>query len=403
MTLIAGAAIVLLLLPAGLAMASPSPLDELQQAGSNATSLQGTGDIRAKAALGAAADYLGAATVESLWVDESDAIPPPEGDAVYTNSSAAVKELKRILTDHTVSSAAVVAIEDEVSEAQSDLADIALEEVQGSTASPGSAESKWKKAFSTLSKQITRATVTVPQSTVESAASNYLANEEHELDGIPEPITGPSLRIEGKPELFYFGAEGCPFCGVQRWSMVVALAQFGTFSTLPVSVSSPIDYDHSTHTLTFYGSRFKSSYVAFVPVEGYTNQPGEPTCNGEPSFPWTILQTPTPAEQELISAYDGYEGCPYGIPFLDVANTWSTIGSYPDPGVIAGLSWQQIAATLSNPASRAGQALDAGAEIITAQICEVDGGQPTRVCSSSVVRRYQEEVKTEFRASFPPP
>lgn len=393
----------MLLLTASLAMASTPPLEELQQARSSATSLQGTGDIRAKAALGAAAAYLGVATTASLWVDESDAVPPPEGEAVYTNSSTANKELKRILTDQTVSSAAVLAIEDEISEAQSNLAHIALEEVQGSTSAPGAAVSKWKKAFSTLSKQITRATATVPQSTVEQAASNYLANEEHELDAIPQPITGPPLTLEGKPELFYFGAEGCPFCAVQRWSMVVALAEFGKFSTLPVSVSSPIDFDHSTHTLTFYSSHYKSSYLAFVPVEGYTNQPGEPTCNGEPSFPWTILQTPTAAEQELISAYDGYEGCPYGIPFLDVANTWSTIGSYPDPGVIAGLSWQQIDGALSNPASVAGQALDAGAETVTAQICEVDGGQPTRVCNSTVVRRFEEEIKTEFRASFPPP
>jgi hypothetical protein len=91
------------------------------------------------------------------------------------------------------------------------------------------------------------------------------------------------------------------------------------------------------------------------------------------------------------------------VPFVDVANKWSTLGSYPNPGVIAGMSWQQIVATLSNPSSVAGQAIDGGAEILTAQICEVDGGVPTRVCASKVVQRYQEEVKSGFTASFPPP
>lgn len=394
----------MLVTPAG-ASASTAPLAELHQAQarSHAAATEATGDIRAKAALGAAAQYLGVATAPSLWIDESDAVPPPEGEAVFANSSAAVKELKRILNDPTASAETTQGIIDEVLEAEADLADITLEEVQGSTSQSGTAASKWKSAFKVLGKQVTKAATSVPQSTVEQAAGNFLSSEEHELYGVPEPISGPSLKVDGKPELFYFGAEGCPFCGVQRWSMVVALAQFGKFSPLAVSVSSPIDFDPSTRTVTFYKSRYKSSYLAFVPVEGYTNQPGEPECNGEPSFPWTILQTPTPSEHELIAKYDGYEGCPEAVPFIDAANTWATLGSYANPGLIAGWSWQQVSASLSDPSSQAGQAIDGGAEIVTAQICEIDGGQPARVCASSVVNRYEEEVRTGFAASFPPP
>ena len=29
----------------------------------------------------------------------------------------------------------------------------------------------------------------------------------------------------------YAGSEACPFCGVQRWGMIIALSQFGTFCT----------------------------------------------------------------------------------------------------------------------------------------------------------------------------
>jgi len=389
---VAGAAA---LLTTSAALASVSPLSEFEQARSRASTLQSGGDIRAKAALGAAADYLAVATAESLWVDENDAVPPPEGDAVFTNSTAALQELGRILTDHSVSSEAVLGVSGEIREAQTDLADIALEEVQGSTSAPGSAISKWKTAFSTLSKQISKATTSVPQSTVELAASDYLSSDEHELSAIPQPITGPALTLEGKPELFYFGAEGCPFCGVQRWSMAVALAQFGTFSPLAVQVSSTTDLDRATHTLSFYKAKYKSPYVAFVPVEAATNQP----CRSETcEFPWTPLQAPTAGEQEILARYEVE-----GIPFLDVADSWATSGSYANPAVVSGMSWQQIAATLSEPASVAGQAIDGGAEILAAQICEVDGEQPARVCDSGVLRHYQEEAKSGFRSSFPPP
>lgn len=186
--------------------------------------------------------------------------------------------------------------------------------------------------------------------------------------------------------------------------MVAALAQFGKFSPLGLTVSSTYDIDPSTRTLSFYQTKFKSSFVAFVPVEGFTNQPGGTLTCGENTYPfWTALQALTAGEQELIDLYDAYEGCLEGVPFLDTANKWSTIGSYANPEVIAGMSWQQVAAAMAQPDSPAGQAIDGGAEIITAQICEVDGEQPARVCDSSVVRRYQEEVNSGFSSSLPPP
>jgi Domain of unknown function (DUF929) len=194
----------------------------------------------------------------------------------------------------------------------------------------------------------------------------------------------------GKPELLYYGAEGCPFCGAARWSMLVALAQFGKFTPLAPTVSATYDLDPSTHSLTFYNSNFTSRYLAFVPVEGFTNQPAEFTC-GELTFPfWTTLQSPTPSQEETILRYDNFEGCFEALPFQDVGNKWLTLSSYPNPAVLAGLSWQQIAQKLAEPSSIAGQALDGGAEIFTAEICDVDGGQPASVCDTSTVKQYQE-------------
>jgi hypothetical protein len=353
--------------------------------------LESTGDAAAKAALHAAAAQLTTATAQSLWVAPSEAVPPSEGETVFTASSSASNELSSLRHDHTVSPEALLAARNEILEAQLDLARSAEGQVPGAHTPPGASPlKKWEDAYAALGERTTNAATSVAQSTVEQAANNYLSSETSELFAAPEAITGEPLTAKGRPEFFYYGAEGCPFCAVDRWSMVVALAQFGTFSPLGLTVSATSDIDPSTHSFSFYNSNFHSHYMAFVPVEGFTNQPGPFTCGHETFELWTTLQAPTPGQQEIILRYDGFEGCFRGVPFLDVANKWSTIGSYPNPAVIGGLSWQQVAAKLAEPNSAAGQAIDGGAEIITAQICNVDGGQPASICATSTVRRYQE-------------
>jgi hypothetical protein len=395
----AGVAIALGPLAARAAAEAPAPLTQLEHVRAALPALAGGADEKAKIAIGSAVIELGSATRESLWIDASDAVPPLDGTKVFEASALAAGELKRIGGDKTVSHEALSGAETEILEAQVDLAEHALTQVQGSGSTPGSALKKWKAAYSQLAKQISKAATSVPQSTVEQAASTYLSSSEDELFAFPQPISGPPLLVGGKPEVFYYGAEGCPFCGIERWSQIVALASFGKFSSVGVTVSSTYDVDPATRTFGFYKSKYSSSYVAFVPVEGFTNQPGGTLTCGEESFPfWTTLQAPTAAEQELISNYDSEEGCLSGLPFMDVANKWSTIGSTANPEVIAGMSWQQIAGALSNPSSPVGQDIDGGAEIINAQICEADGQQPARVCNSSVVKQYEEQIR-----SGPPP
>jgi hypothetical protein len=378
------------------ASAMPPPLTALRQAHSNLSALVEAGDTKAKTALLAATADLAEATPASLWVDPSHAVPPPEGKAVFTKATAALKQLNRILNDRTVAEGALVEAIGEITEAEDSLAVIAAEEVPGFHAPPGTPVKKWQAAFRELGKQTTGAVTSVPQGTLEAAAFSYgtqLEEKSIELWSTPQMISGPPLTDEGKPELFYYGAEGCPFCAIARWSMAAALAQFGKFSTLAPMVSSTTDLDPATHTLTFYKSKYKSSYVAFVPDEAYTNQPACETCF------WTELQAPTPAQQELINNYDivEYEGQVFHpFPFLDVANKWATISSTANPELLAGMSWQQISAAMRDAGSPVGQAIDGGAEIITAQICEADGEQPQRICESAIVQRYREALKTGF-------
>ena len=47
------------------------------------------------------------------------------------------------------------------------------------------------------------------------------------------PIKGANmLTSDSKPEFLYIGAGYCPYCGAERWAIIVALSRFGSFSKL---------------------------------------------------------------------------------------------------------------------------------------------------------------------------
>jgi uncharacterized protein DUF929 len=385
-------AVFLLLLTAAGASAAPPPQSQLTAVRSQLSGLGATADSRGKAALAAAVVELERATAETLWIDPRDAVPPPNGDAVFAGSSGALQEIASILGDHSVSRGGLRAASGEILEAQADLATNAMAQVRPAPPWGGGPPlPRWQLAFALVGEQATQVVSALRQSAVEEAATNYLLSSTDELLAEPESITGPPLSVWGRPEVFLLGSEGCPFCAIDRWSIVVALAQFGRFAPLAVTVSSTYDLDPATRTFRFSNLQYFSPYIAFVPLESWSNQPGGSLrCFGETYPWWTEIQAPTPSEEQLINRYDTVEGCLGSIPFLDVANRWASYSSYANPSVIAGMSWEQIARSLSSPGSPVAQDIDGGAEILTAQICDVDGGQPAHVCDSSTVRRYQE-------------
>jgi hypothetical protein len=181
--------------------------------------------------------------------------------------------------------------------------------------------------------------------------------------------------------MLYMGAEYCPYCAAERWAMIVALSRFGTFKGL-TTVHSAVkngagdaEPDPDTPTWTFLHATYSSPYLTFTPVEIETNIP-DPT-NGE----YTTLQTPTAAEQAIVTKYDGSTG---PIPFVDFGNHYMISGVSYDPGVLDGKSWSTIATDLSNPTSPVAQAVLGTANYITAAICKMTGNQPASACTATV-------------------
>lgn len=189
----------------------------------------------------------------------------------------------------------------------------------------------------------------------------------------PKAIAGTPLTENNKPEVYYEGAEYCPYCATERWAMAVALSRFGTFSNLKVTHSSPADVYANTRTLSFYGSTYKSDYITFTSVELYTNIE---SLNGG----YTTLQTPTTAEQNLANKYDSGGG----IPFIDFGGKYDISGATYSPQVLSGASWQQIASSLANANSPTAQGVDGAANTITAAICKLTNNQPGSACDSTI-------------------
>src|SRR3984885_7586822 len=205
----------------------------------------------------------------------------------------------------------------------------------------------------------------------------------------PTSITGAALTSGGKPEVLYIGAEYCPYCAAERWTMIVALNRFGTFSGLAPIRSAAKDGGGKaepfplTPTWTFAKSSYTSSFVTFTPVEGYTNIPDKAT-----GF-YTVLQPPTAAQQALLNKYDAAnQGA---IPFIDYGNRFLSVGASYNPAILSGLTWAQIAADLHDPSSSVAKSVLGTANFATAAICSLTGNQPASACTSTV-RALQSKI-----------
>ena len=193
-------------------------------------------------------------------------------------------------------------------------------------------------------------------------------------DGIKK-VSGTPLRFDGKPGVFWDGAEYCPYCAAQRWPLVVALSRFGTWSGLNMTTSASEDVYPNTATFSFHGSAYSSRYLSFQSVETATNRPA--------GAGYQPLETPTAAQAALVRQYDPQQS----IPFIDVGNGFTAIGASYDPAALKGQSASQIAAALSDPTTQIGKDVLSTANSMTAAICQITGKQPSDVCDSPIISR----------------
>jgi len=182
---------------------------------------------------------------------------------------------------------------------------------------------------------------------------------------MPKAVNDAALTANGKPVVLYVGAEFCPYCAASRWALVEALSRFGTFSGLQQTASGAKDSYPDTPTFTFHGTSYDSATIALVARELQDRDGAQ-------------LDSISSADAALWHRYTG-QGA---YPFLDIAGKYVEVGKTVDPGLLTGLTADDIAQRLSNPADPVAKAIDGQANVITAAICSATGNTPAAVCTA---------------------
>jgi hypothetical protein len=184
-------------------------------------------------------------------------------------------------------------------------------------------------------------------------------------------LTGPG----GRPEVFYYGAEYCPYCAAQRWPIIVALSRFGTFSGLTTTSSSSTDVYPNTPTFTFHKASYASQYIEFASVETTDRNQQQ-------------LESPTQAQAALVTKYDTSGS----IPFIDIGNRYAISGAMYLPDILSGMSWQAVADAVLQPGSPQAKAILGSANVITAAICSLTADKPAAVCSDPAIQAIEKKL-----------
>lgn len=195
----------------------------------------------------------------------------------------------------------------------------------------------------------------------------------------PPALTGPT----GHPEVLYIGGVYCPNCAAERWAMLNALSRFGTFKNL----SQVQSFEYNVSTFSFIGSSYTSQYLDFVPKEIL----GNALDRSKQSY--VSLEKLTAAEQQIFKQYDSGQT----FPFLNIHGAYIATAASYDFSVLLDsalkpLSWQTIAAALTDTHSPITKSILGAANYLTAAICSVTHQQPGSVCSSAVIRQIQQTL-----------
>jgi uncharacterized protein DUF929 len=217
--------------------------------------------------------------------------------------------------------------------------------------------------------QVISTITNVPATELEQVGAGSASNLIKKISGTP--LTGP----DGKPDIFYLGAEYCPYCAAERWPMIIALSRFGTFSGLQTTTSSSTDIYPNTPTFTFRSATFTSQHIDFESVE---------TTDRNQS----ALQTPTSSQQALVSKYDTSNS----IPFVDFGNRYAFAGAMYGPDLLGGMTWPRVSDALQQPASPQAKAILGSANLITAAICQLTEQQPVAVCSGASIQAIEAKL-----------
>lgn len=186
-----------------------------------------------------------------------------------------------------------------------------------------------------------------------------------------QPISGPRLNAGSKVGVLYIGGEFCPYCAAQRWGLVLTLLRFGDVNGLRYMASSSTDSHPNTATMTFQHVQYQSKLVSLQAVEVWDR-------HNHKLMPLDAVQT------KIFATYDAppYTQYPGGIPFVYVDGHYMLTDLMLPASDLTGMNWQQVADALADPRSKLFLEIMPNVNLMTAAICQLDGGNPADVCNA---------------------
>jgi thiol-disulfide isomerase/thioredoxin len=136
---------------------------------------------------------------------------------------------------------------------------------------------------------------------------------------IPKKALGKFMHVSdqslkqssGKPLIFFMGAGFCPYCASERWAIVRALNNFGSWQGLVETTSAGHDEKYlNIPTVDFSRAKYTSEYVDFIGRETADR-------NIEPQ------QELDEKDYEIINAFNPDQV----IPFLLIDGQFMQVGS----------------------------------------------------------------------------
>lgn len=185
----------------------------------------------------------------------------------------------------------------------------------------------------------------------------------------------PLKQSSGKPLIFFMGAGFCPYCASERWAIVRALSNFGSWQGLVGTTSAEHDEKYlSIATLDFSKAKYTSDYVDFIGRETVDK-------NFEP------LQELTEKDYEIIDTFNPDQI----IPFLLIDGQFMQVGSGYSPQFLEGMDHAKVMTEIENYASPLGNAIKTETDNITAFICKSIAGRAI-ICNSQDNKRLTEQI-----------
>jgi hypothetical protein len=179
----------------------------------------------------------------------------------------------------------------------------------------------------------------------------------------------PLKRPNGKTLVFFMGAGFCPFCASERWAIIRALSNFGSWQGIVETASA----DHNEKylnipTVNFANAIYTSDHVQFVGRETADR-------NFEPE------QELDERDYEILDAFNPDQI----IPFLLIDGQFMQAGSGYSPQLLEGMDHAKVKAELANPDSSVGKAIRSEADNITALVCKSINDKAS-VCDSESIK-----------------